>query len=332
MSDSSSPNSVRSSATIETLKARAKIAKRIRAFFDDRGFFEVDTPVLSHDIVVDRYLEPINVAGDSVGAAAVKGKTLWLQTSPEFAMKRLLASGADAIYQIAHAFRSGERGTRHNPEFSMLEWYRVGDDMNAGMQLLGEFAESILGTDKPELITYANAFKKYAGCDGLTEIVDELRAAAEKYELDFSAIRESTEIDQWRNLILSLVVEPKLGKARPEIVYDWPASQSALAKVRNDETPAVAERFELYVNGVELANGYHELLDADELLQRNQLVNRQRVVDGKSKLPEESFLIQAMRHGFPQCSGVALGIDRLIMLAQNKQLIDEVIPFPIEKC
>lgn len=321
--------SYRSTATVETLKARARIIKRIRDFFDKRDFFEVDTPVLSHDIVVDRHLEPIQVDGDLVGAAATKGKCLWLQTSPEFAMKRLLASGANAIYQIAHAFRSGERGNRHNPEFSMLEWYRTGDNMQAGMDLLGEFAQAILNTNECEKISYADAFQQYAGCDGLHTTVDEFRDIANRHRLDTSSLQSCEDLDEWRNFILSLLIEPNLGKTQPQIIYDWPATQSALAQIRNGDPP-VAERFELYINGIELANGYHELLDEEELVNRNRIVNVQRIADGKTKLPENSHLLHAMREGLPPCSGVALGIDRLVMLALNKSTIDEVIPFPVE--
>ena len=323
--------SFRSSATIDSLRQRAKIVRDIRQFFDARDFFEVDTPVISHDIVVDRNLEPISIDGNQFGSACACGKTFWLQTSPEFAMKRLLASGATSIYQIAHAFRSGERGNRHNPEFAMLEWYRVGDDMQAGMQLLSDFARSILNTQPAEFLSYAEAFQRFAGCNVLTGSSKELHSTAAKNQLDISAIRDLEDLDEWRNLLLAELVEPNLGVRRPAIVYDWPASQSALAIVRGEQPP-VAERFELYINGVELANGYHELLDASELLSRNQKINQQRESDGKRSLPAESLLLEAMQSGMPSCSGVALGVDRLVMLALNKSSIDEVIPFPIENC
>ncbi len=319
----------KATATIEALKQRAGILKSVRQFFDQRGFFEVETPALSHDIVVDRYLEPIPVSGETLGVASESGKLLWLQTSPEFGMKRVLAGGADAIYQISRCFRAGERGNLHNPEFSMLEWYRVGDNMRAGIELLGSLVETTLDTKPWRSLSYATAFKKYAACDVFANDVTTLRENALLHELDIATLEDSVDLDEWRNLILTHVVEPKLGQVYPEVVYDWPASQSALAIVR-DENPAVAERFELYYQGVELANGYHELLDPKELLRRNDVNNELRLSDGKPVLPRHSRLVDAMECELPACSGVALGIDRLVMLAIGARKIDEVIAFPIE--
>ena len=321
----------RPSASIAILRERAQIMKTIRSFFDDKGFFEVDTPVLSHDSVVDRYIEPLSIAGTQLDVAGENKNTFWLQTSPEFTMKRLLASGADAIYQIAHAFRGGESGDFHNPEFSMLEWYRTGDDMRQGMDLLAEFAESILGSSKCKKTTYQDAFKKHAQIDPFGNDVAAFVDSTIQHEIDASVLEGNDDLDQWRNLILTQIVEPKLGVSAPEIIYDWPASQSALAIVRNEVNP-VAERFELYFRGVELANGYHELQDANELRKRNATVNAQRLADGKTAVPESSQLLNAMENGLPACSGVALGVDRLVMLATGQQNIADVIAFPISNC
>ena len=315
-------------ASLEMLRQRAKLLKRIRQFFDDREFLEVVTPVLSHDTVVDRYIEPIRVLSTDVGLAGEQ-VDLWLQTSPEFAMKRILAAGeAGAIYQIAHAFRAGEAGAKHNPEFSMLEWYRVGDDQQQGIQLLGEFACEIFDVEKFDKLEYHSLFQRHVVIDGLSENVSEFVAAAQDAKLDIAAFQGVNDINAWRNLLLTEVIEPQLGQSKPVIVYDWPASQSALATCRPGEPP-VAERFELYYRGTELANGYHELLDAQELQLRNREINAKRVADGKQALPESSRLLAAMESGIQPCSGVAVGVDRVLMLLCDKQNISDVMSFPI---
>ena len=321
------------SANIEMLRKRAMIVRQLRKFFDDRNFFEVETPLLSHDIVVDRYIHPISISKNEVTGASPdsSGSTqrLWLQTSPEFAMKRIVAAGAQAIYQITKSFRQAEQGKRHNPEFTMLEWYRVGDDLIRGMELLAELVETILEKPKSELMTYQEAFIKYACVDPFKSSTEEMQAVLSTHG---TTIQEPETLgrDGWLNLLLSEIVEPFLGKESPTIIYDWPASQSALAIVR-DGDPPVAERFEIYVDGIELANGYHELLDPDELVRRNSMNNQGRVKDGAPLLPESSRLLEAMRHGLPQCSGVALGVDRIVMLATGAASIEDVIAFPIDR-
>lgn len=313
-----------STASMETLRSRASIVKSIRSFFDDRSFFEVETPLLSHDIVIDQHLHPIQVDKQAVTAASAdSGESMWLQTSPEFAMKRLMASGAQSIYQICKAFRQGEAGQIHNPEFTMLEWYRVGDDYTAGMNLLDEFMQAILGTPAAIRMTYRDAFVEFAGIEPFRSRQSTLAAAA------------GTDADEPRdellNLILSSQVEPKLGLSGvPVLLYDYPASQAALAKVREEEH-SVAERFEFYLNGIELANGYHELTNADELRRRGTKANQCRVRNGDRALPEESRLLTAMDHGLPSCAGTAVGVDRLVMLATKNESIEGVIPFPLTR-
>ena len=294
------------SATLDMLRRRAELLKRVRQFFDSRGFLEVETPALSRDVVVDRHLNPLRVTLFTDPREPDRGETLWLQTSPEFAMKRLLAAGATAIFQVSKVFRAGERGSLHNPEFTMVEWYRVGDDYEAGMDLLAELAEEILGRGKPERMTFAEAFRRFAALNPHT---------LSDYEID---------------LALTSKVEPHLGQERPTILHDYPASQSALARVRPGQPP-VAERFELYVNGIELANGYHELLDSVVLRQRNRDNNAVRAADGRYTLPEESRLLSAMDLGLPACAGCALGFDRLVMVATGAKSIQEVVAFPIER-
>lgn len=316
-------------ANLEALRQRAEVLQRVRRFFDQRHFFEIETPLLSHDIVVDRYLHPIGISKHEVtGVSGDRDKMLWLQTSPEFGMKRVMAAGAEAIYQICKAFRQGESGDRHNPEFTMLEWYRCGDDMERGMDLLSEFIQEILGKPASRRMTYREAFQWFTDQDPYDSTIEELRDAASKKGVSVDD-QKAMNRDGWLNLILSQVVEPQLGLESPMIVYDWPESQAALANIRPG-TPPVAERFEMYVDGVELANGYYELLDAEELANRNSINNQHRVRDGSHLLPEDSRLLDAMRYGLPSCVGVALGMDRLVMLAMGASSIRETLAFPLD--
>ena len=308
------PSDFLPSASLDMLAIRAALMKRLRAFFDSRGFLEVETPLLSNDVVVDQHLDPLSVTLFSDPREPEIGPKLWLQTSPEFAMKRLLVAGKDklcSIYQITRAFRGGEVGPLHNPEFTMVEWYRVGDDYAAGRQLLADLAEEMLGLGAPEELAYREAFVRYAGIDPFETV---------------SAADHDLHLD----LVLTQKVEPHLGQGRPTILYDYPASQSALARVR-EGNPPVAERFELYVRGMELANGYHELLDPAVLRERNGRNNSLRQSDGKQPLPEESRLLAAMDQGLPPCSGCALGFDRLVMATTGAKTIQEVMAFPIER-
>lgn len=319
------------SAKIDVLRQRAGVLRQIRQFFDERNFFEVETPLLSHDVVVDRYLYPVGISKkDVTGSSEDSCQTLWLQTSPEFGMKRIIAAGAPAIYQICKSFRQSETGAMHNPEFTMLEWYRIGDDMQTGMDLLADLVQTVLERPRTERMSYRDVFRKFAQVDVVNCPVSELMSAANKAGLSIQMRCDEGSRDGWLNLIMSRLIEPQLGNGAPMMIYDWPASQSALAIVR-DGQPPVAERFELYVDGIELANGYHELLDADELSKRNSIINQQRVKDGSPLLPEESRLLEAMRFGLPGCAGVALGVDRLMMLATRSTAIGDVIAFPIDR-
>lgn len=313
------------------LRYRAKLLQRIRQFFDDKGFFEVETPLLSHDTVVDRYLNPIAVSKATVtGSATNADQQMWLQTSPEYGMKRLVAAGAEAIYQIGKCFRQSEFGDRHNPEFTMLEWYRVGDGLIEGMDLLGELVVQLADTPPFRCLSYREAFQRHAGIDPFSNEIDRLyRCAKECSDLEDLEMVESNR-DEFLNIILSEKVEPNLGGECPEIVFDWPESQAALAVVREESEGRLAERFELYLKGVELANGYHELLDADELDRRSHENNLLRESDGSQTLPSDSRLSEAMRFGMPGCSGVAMGVDRLMMVLTGVGSIREVIAFPFD--
>lgn len=319
----------RPSADNHHLRLRAEIVWSIREFFHRNDIWEVHTPTLSHDTVIDRHIDPIVVSGRAIGLPQAIHGDFYLQTSPEFGMKRLLAAGMDAIYQIAPVFRAAEMGQFHNPEFMMVEWYRTGDNLSAAVELLSELVTTVLKSSKPEVLTYQSAFQRYAQCDPLEDSMLRLSQVALAGELGVDP-NWSDDRDDWLNLLFSELVQPRLGWDGPLIVTHYPASQSALAQIAADN-PQTAERFELFVQGVELANGYHELLDAAELVARNQRVLAQRSIDGKSPLPEESWLLDAMRAGLPACSGCAMGLDRLVMVATQAASIDEVIAFPITR-
>jgi lysyl-tRNA synthetase class 2 len=302
---------------------------RVRAFFSEHGFLEVETPILSADVVVDRHLDPLAVTLPNDVRRPELGRRLWLQTSPEFGMKRLLAAGAEAIYQITRAFRSGEIGPRHNPEFTIVEWYRRGDAMAEGIRLLSELVAATLGRGEADRLSYAEAFRQHVGVDPHGASTSELQSCAARHGLSVSPDFAGGDRDAWLNLLLAELVEPHLGIQRPAILYHYPASQAALAIVSGD--PPVAERFELYALGIELANGYHELVDPQELRIRNRAANLARTHDGKPALPEESRLLAAMDHGLPKASGVALGFDRLVMVAAGARTLAEVMAFPIDR-
>ncbi len=316
------------SAPLLNLRLRSDLLRRLREFFHDRGFWEVETPVLSVDTVVDRHLDPFSFTIRASG----EQRTIWLQTSPEFGMKRLLAAGAEAIYQVSRVFRQDERGPLHNPEFTLVEWYRTGDDLDAGMKFASDLCDTLLGRGPAERLSYAAAFKRHVGLDPHGAGIEELIAAAQVGNASAPPPESLSRDDRdgWLDWLLTERVQAHLGVGRPILLYDFPASQAALAQVRPG-TPPLAERFELYVDGQELANGYHELLDPGELRRRNARANELRRADGKTPLPEESRLLTAMEHGLPPAVGCALGFDRLVMLAAGAKSIEEVIAFPWER-
>ena len=312
---------------MQNLRLRAGLLRQLREFFHDRGFLEVETPILSADTVVDRHLDPFSISLPFQGG---KPKTMWLQTSPEFAMKRLLAAGSGPIYQVSRVFRQEEQGPLHNPEFTLVEWYDLVDCLEPGMDLASDLCEALLDRGQAERLTYGEAFERYAGLDPHSASLDDLIAAAEKCSAPPPESMAADDRDGWLDWLLTERVQRHLGIERPVLVYDFPASQAALAQIRPGEPP-LAERFELYCGGWELANGYHEMLDAGELRGRNAQSNELRRRDGKATLPEESRLLAAMQHGLPPAVGFALGFDRLVMLATGARSISEVIAFPWDR-
>lgn len=294
------------SVTSDALLRQSELLGQVRKFFSVRGFTEVSTPTVDAEIIPELHIDPYEVAG--IG---------YLQASPEMHLKRLLCGSSGPIFEVAKCFRRGELGPLHRSEFTMVEWYRPGDDMLRGIELLDAFTQSTLDAKPAKRISYREAFIEHIGVDPHTAPATELQRVAKDDE---------TDRDELLNLLLAKYVEPKLGVDQPQILYHYPASQSALATVSTDALGTdVAQRFELYYRGIELANGYHELTDATELRRRLSGVNNQRAADGRPTLPlPERLLAEMESPGLPPCAGVALGFDRLWMLAMGANSLDEI--------
>ncbi|HHX8269610.1 elongation factor P--(R)-beta-lysine ligase [Vibrio diabolicus] len=311
-------------ASIDQLRQRATLIASIRQFFADRQVMEVDTPAMSHATVTDIHLHTFQT--EFVGPGYADGSKLFFMTSPEFHMKRLLAAGSGSIYQINKAFRNEENGRYHNPEFTMLEWYRVGFDHHKLMDEMDDLLQLVLKCGAAQRMTYQQAFIDVLGVCPLEGSMTELKTAASK--LGLSDIAEPEEDrDTLLQLLFSVGVEHKIGQDVPAFVYDFPASQAALAKI-NPQDHRVADRFEVYFKGIELANGFHELDNPKEQLARFEQDNAKRLDMGLKPQPIDYHLISALEAGLPDCAGVALGIDRLIMLALGCDHIDQVTAFP----
>lgn len=314
-------------ATIKQLKQRADILNQIRQFFAERNVMEVDTPAMSHATVTDVHLHTFKT--EFVGPGYAQGQPLFFMTSPEFHMKRLLAAGSGCIYQICKSFRNEENGRYHNPEFTMLEWYRVGFDHHDLMDEMDLLLQQILKSGEAERMTYQQAFIDVLGVCPLEDSMDTLKQAAAKLGLSDIANPEEDR-DTLLQLLFSVGVEEKIGQTVPAFVYDFPASQAALAKINLNDS-RVADRFEVYFKGIELANGFHELDKPQEQLKRFEDDNAKRIEMGLSPQPIDHHLIEALTAGLPDCAGVALGIDRLIMLALGYDHIDDVTAFPFPR-
>lgn len=315
------------SASISQLRQRASIIQHIRHFFSQRDVLEVETPAMSHATVTDVHLHTFKT--QFIGPDFAHGQTVFLMTSPEFHMKRLLAAGSGSIYQINKAFRNEENGRYHNPEFTMLEWYRVGFDHHDLMTEMDELLQRVLECEACEKITYQQAFKRILDICPLESTMRQLKQVASRLGLSDIAEAESHR-DTLLQLLFSVGIEPHIGLHAPVMVYDFPASQAALAKI-NQKDPRVADRFEVYFKGIELANGFHELDEAKEQLARFEQDNQQRIEMGLQPQPIDHHLIAALDAGLPQCAGVALGIDRLVMLAIGADHIDQVTAFPFPR-
>ncbi|MGB0503402.1 MAG: EF-P lysine aminoacylase EpmA [Thalassolituus sp.] len=296
----------------DALRARSLFYQQIRAFFAQRDVLEVDTPILAAAPVTDPNIEPMQT---------IEGR--WLHTSPEYAMKRLLCAGSGDIWQLCKVFRAGEAGSKHNPEFSMLEWYRVGWDHHQLMDEVRDLVRVLFQPrwqNIPEMrLSYAQAFTQYAGLDVHHVHDDVLHAKG----IELAGQDLELNRDGWLDIIMSHLIEPSLPTNTLVFIDAFPASQAALAKITHEENDiAVAQRFELFFNGTELANGYHELTDAAE--QRRRFNNDARVAGGR-KVDER--LLEALESGLPECAGVAMGIDRLLMHSTGATCISEVLAF-----
>ncbi|WP_171253945.1 EF-P lysine aminoacylase EpmA [Acinetobacter venetianus] len=320
-------NRYQPTCSIDALKARAAMYQKIRQFFAERGVLEVETPILSQAGVTDVHLASVQVQRHIYG----KLNTQYLQTSPEFPMKRLLASGSGAIYQICKVFRDDEHGRKHNSEFTMLEWYRPVLDLKGLMHETADLLELCLshrfGEVRPYLLSYKHAFQDRLEINPLQASLEQLKSVANRVGLNLDLGDDRLV---YMDLLFSHFVEPSLGFDGPVFLTDFPPEMASLAKVKQDEDgELVAARFEVYIEGLELANAYDELLDADVLAARFEADNTERLKQGLPTIPTDQNLLAALPN-MPECSGIALGIDRLLMVSMNKMKIDQVIAFPAE--
>jgi lysyl-tRNA synthetase class 2 len=317
--------------TWEYAQKRAQVLKQIRQFFDERNVVEVETPALSQGTVTDVHLDAITCKYNFLSDTSAEQTTnLYLQTSPEFHMKRLLASGYGCIFQIAKAFRHEEAGRFHNPEFSLLEWYRLGFDHFALMKEVAELLKVILACKEPTRITYQQLFLDITKLDPLMTTRAELLSLIEDHGKMSDWLAAEQDNDILLQFIFSEIIEPNIGIDSPCFVYNFPSSQASLAKTCAKDA-RVAERFECYFQGVELVNGFNELTDVDMQIQRFQEDNDKRKVLCVPEMSIDNNFISALSAGLPQCSGVALGIDRLIRLALKAEHSEKVISFPIDR-
>lgn len=314
-------------APLAALRERAALLARAREFFAARGVLEVDTPLVVNAPVTDPHLHS---AGVRLAAPGARAPRLYLHTSPEYAMKRLLAAGSGDIYQICHAVRAGERGRLHNPEFTLIEWYRIGFPLGALMDEVEALVRALLGpaaaARRGERLGYREVFRRELGLDPLTATAAALARAAAP--LGFRG--RARDRDELLELLLGAIVGPRLGREALTFVHGYPASQAALARL-DPEDRRLALRFELYCDGIELANGFQELACAPE--QRARFA-RDRAERRRRRLPAtaaDERLLAALASGLPDCAGVALGFDRTLMLALQAAHIDEVLAFPIER-
>lgn len=337
-------NRWRSKASNEIVLERALMLKNIRAFFDDRGIIEVETPLLSHYSTTDPHLECFQ--------SSFRGQKCYLNTSPEYAMKRLLAGHEQAIYQICKAFRDDELGPNHNPEFTLLEWYQPGYDMPQLMNEVADLVADLYHSSKfssavnsplkktPFVsLSYQRAFEDFAGINPYQASSEQCYQLAKTNNVEIpQGLEPDDDVDEWLDWLLVQLVLPAFNKQGFTFLYDYPASQCALARIAENEQQAneqqaiVAKRFELFFGEMELANGFHELSDAQEQLQRFQLENQRRKKAGKEEVRIDDNFIAALNSGLPDCSGVALGLDRLLMVITNSLCIDQVLMFPWDDC
>ena len=312
------------SAALAALQLRARLYALIRAYFAERQVLEVETPILSAAGNTDPNIESFSTRFS--GHVDAGARERWLRTSPEFPLKRLLAAGVGDCYELGRVFRNGEAGGRHNPEFTMLEWYRVGWDHRRLMQETIALIDAALAMAerRAEVVvtSYRQLFLDGLGIDPMHASIDELRAPLAEYNIGPDGLGR----DDWLDLLITHKLQPAFPRDRITVIHDYPASQCALAKIRPGEPP-LAERFELYLGCYELANGYHELNDATEQRARFEHDNARRRARGQPELPLDENLL-AVLDRLPDCAGVALGVDRLLMDMLGTPDIRGVLAFP----
>lgn len=314
----------------QVAKSRGNVINEIRDFFKNKNVIEVETPSLSTGTVTDPYLEAFSTQYNYLDNSDInQSQQLYLQTSPEFHMKRLLASGYGCIFQICKAFRHEDSGRYHNPEFTLLEWYRIGFNQHDLIAEIDQLLSTVLKSPKSEKISYQDLFIKYVSIDPLTASFNQLYQVIKLHGKAADWLYQSNDSDLLLQFIFSEIIEKNIGLSRPCFVYNFPIAQASLAKECVEDN-RVAQRFECYFKGVELANGFNELTDADIQIMRFEQDNSKRQQLGLvTKKIDENF-IKALQSGLPECAGVALGIDRLMMIALDKSAIEDVISFPIE--
>lgn len=319
------------SANMQLLKKRAVIIQQIRGFFINRQLLEVETPSLSQSGVTDQHLFcfKTHFVGPEISDSKAEplGVPLYLQTSPEFHMKRLLSAGSGSIFQIAKAFRNEESGRYHNPEFTLLEWYRVDFDHFELMDEMDQLLQLVLKCGQAKRLSYQEAFIQVLDVDPLSASIEALKASGADLNLG-DVLDNETDFDTVLQLLFCFAIEPVIANDDPCFVYNFPASQAALARISADDN-RVAERFEVYYKGIELANGFHELNDSKEQLKRFEKDNQLRRLHHLPEMPIDHRFVASL-DDLPDCSGVALGIDRLIMLATQQAHIDDVVSFTIK--
>lgn len=310
--------------SIAILRDRAAMFARVRSFFAHRGILEVDCPILTTGASIDAHI-------DLIPAAYSTQEIRYLHSSPEYGMKRLLAEGIGDIYQLSHVFRDGECGHKHNPEFMMAEWYRCGFTFPQMIQETFEFIQLFFENVSTEMLSYREAFQRFVDIDYVTATEQDLVKMIERRGIPhYPGIFQEGK-DALLNLILASVIEPQLGETELCALTYYPSTQAALAQTVQRENEIAAERFEVYFKGVELANGYHELTDSVEQRYRFCEANIHREKLGKQPLPIDEYFLKALSRGLPDCCGVAVGFDRLMMLRHNTPHIETVIPFAWNK-
>ena len=325
-------------ASPELIRLRADTLTAIRRFFELHDVLEVDTPILSAATVPDPFIESFRTRYLPL-TQRMPTEQYFLHTSPEFPMKRLLASGSGSIYQLSKVFRQGESGARHNPEFTLLEWYREGWDHHQLMRDISDLLMPLLRSHRtlaePVYISYRHIFEQVLGFNPHQASQDDLLACVRQHGLD-NVLDKEEHRDRYLELLFSHCIEPHLGSSVDNdqvglcFIYHYPASQASLAKVVVDESDRVAERFEVFIDGMELGNGFHELNDAIEQRQRFDEDNRKRRDMGLDEIPLDENFLGAVEF-LPDCAGVAIGIERLLMVMSQAQRIDEVINFPFQR-